>query len=242
MVIPPGWTVRVDPGTHALVLDHVAVERGDDEHARRLDRAPAGRERARDRRRRDGDDDLPHRALGGRPRRDGLLGRALRADRRDRRSGGDDPAAARLDPERDEDAVRALRRPLPARRRLHRQRPVRRREPPAGRVRRQAVLRGRDAARLRRHDRPSRRHRRPGAGLVRQRQHRGVPGGPAAAVGQALRRRRAGRGPLRRDPGQRAHPARADRRPQRPGRRLPHRRPEPPGARRSATAPRGSPR
>ena len=41
MVIPPGWTVRVDPGTHALVLDHVAVEQGDesthaDSIARRL--------------------------------------------------------------------------------------------------------------------------------------------------------------------------------------------------------------
>jgi 5-oxoprolinase (ATP-hydrolysing) len=41
VVIPPGWTVRVDPGTHALVLDHVAVEQGDesthaDSIARRL--------------------------------------------------------------------------------------------------------------------------------------------------------------------------------------------------------------
>ena len=52
--------------------------------ARGVDRAAARRQRARDRCRRDGDDDLPHRALGGRPRRDGLLGGALRPDRRRR--------------------------------------------------------------------------------------------------------------------------------------------------------------
>ena len=30
VVVPPGWTVRLDPGTHALVLDHVALERADE--------------------------------------------------------------------------------------------------------------------------------------------------------------------------------------------------------------------
>ena len=90
-------------------------------------------------RRRDGDDDLPHRALDGRARRDGLLGRALRRERRDGRAGGHDPAPARLDPERDAHAARALRRAVPPRRRLHRQRPVRRREAHAGHLRRQAV-------------------------------------------------------------------------------------------------------
>ena len=86
VVVPPGWTVRLDPASGALVLDHVAVGsvQAAAAHDRR-DRAAARRQRARDARRRDGDDDLPHRALGRRPRRDGLLGRALRA-RRARRS------------------------------------------------------------------------------------------------------------------------------------------------------------
>ena len=74
--------------------------RGRPAHADAIAHAPR-RQRARDRRRRDGDDDLPHRALRGRPRRDGLLGRALRRERRDGRAGGHDPAPARLDPERD---------------------------------------------------------------------------------------------------------------------------------------------
>ena len=112
VVVPPGWTVRARPSDAARSCSTaVAVEPAPPQraHADAIARAPR-RERARDGRRRDGDDDLPHRALGGRPRRDGLLGRALRPDRRDGRAGGDDPAPARLDPERDDDAARALRR------------------------------------------------------------------------------------------------------------------------------------
>ncbi len=80
VVVPPGWTVALDRRTGALVLEHVAVgEQGADavDYAASIARA-ARRERARDRSRRDGDDDLPHRALRGRPRCDGLLGGALR--------------------------------------------------------------------------------------------------------------------------------------------------------------------
>ena len=58
-------------------------------------------------------------------------------------------------------------------------------------------------------------------GLVRLRQHRGLPGGAAPAVDPALRPRRAGRGAVRDPPRERAHPARAARRPRRAGRRVP---------------------
>ena len=141
VVVPPGWTVRLDPASHALVLDLVAAPVSG--RARGRDRDAARRQRARDRRRRDGDRDLPHCPLSGSARRDGLLGRAVRRERRDGGAGGHDPAAARLDPERDADAARALRRTLRAGRRVHRQRPVRRREPHARRLRRQAVVRRR---------------------------------------------------------------------------------------------------
>ncbi len=108
VVVPPGWTVALDPGS-----GRARAERrhgGAQVLTRGPDRGAARRERARDRRRRDGDHDLPHRALGRRPGRHGLLGGALRPDDRDGRAGGDDPAPARVDPERDEDADRALRR------------------------------------------------------------------------------------------------------------------------------------
>ncbi len=113
VVVPPEWTVALGP-SGALVLEHVPVDdrRSAAAGGDRAGRDPAAdrRERARHRRGRDGDDDLPHCPLRRRPRRDGLLGRPLRADGRDDRAGGHDPAPARLDPARDEDAVRALRR------------------------------------------------------------------------------------------------------------------------------------
>src|SRR5581483_8188540 len=53
--------------------------------------AAGRRQRARLDRGRDGDDDLPHRPLDRRPRRDGLLARDLRPARRDGRPGRDRP-------------------------------------------------------------------------------------------------------------------------------------------------------
>ena len=195
VVVPPGWVVCLDARLGALVLDHVrrrpqARRRHDGD-----DRGASRRERARDRsptRWRRPIFRTAHSAVV----RDAMdYSAALCGPTgRDGRAGGDDPAPARLDPERDEDAVRALRRQLRARRRLHRQRPVRRREPHARHLRRQAVLRRRPTARLRRHHRAPRRRRRPRARDDRVRQHRGLPGGPAHPVGQALRPRRAGRG------------------------------------------------
>ncbi len=106
VVGPRGWSVRPRPRRHRraharrTVAPPRPARRG---CARRGDRARPRPKRARDGRRRDGDDDLPHRPLGGGARRDGLLRGALRPERRDDRAGGDDPAPARLDPERDED-------------------------------------------------------------------------------------------------------------------------------------------
>ena len=81
-----------------------------DEHgdAARSGHAADRRQRARVDRRRDGDDDLPHRALDRRPGRDGLLGGDLRSERRDRRAGGDGAVPSRLGAARDEDAAREV--------------------------------------------------------------------------------------------------------------------------------------
>ena len=92
----------------------------------------------------------------------------------------------------------------------------------------------RDADRLRGVGRAPRRHRRPRAGLVRVRQHRRLPGGPAPAVDAALRGGRAQRGAVRHPARERARAARAARRPRGAGRRVPHRRPRAAGARRAA--------
>ena len=130
---------------------------------RRRDRPGDRRQRVRVDRRRDGDDDLPHRALDGRARRHGLLGRALRPDRRDGGAGGHDPAAPRLDPDRDALAARALRRRPAPRRRVRDERPVRRRHAHARHLRRQAGLPRRGAHRLRGDGRAPRRRGRPAA-------------------------------------------------------------------------------
>ena len=98
------------------------------------------RQRARVDRRRDGDDDLPHRALDRRARRDGLLRRALRRGRRDGRAGGDRAVPPRLGAGRDGAPAREVGRPDAARRRVRDERPVRRRHPPAGHLRLQAGL------------------------------------------------------------------------------------------------------
>ena len=140
--------------------------------------------------RRDGDDDLPHRALGGRPRRDGLLGRALRAPTGETVAQavtiplqlGSIPNAMRTLLERFGDAFRPgdvyiVNDPFDGASHT----------PDIFVVK--PSFRRRDADRLRGHGRPPRRHRRPRAGLVRLRQHRGLPGGPAPAVAAALRRR-----------------------------------------------------
>ncbi len=158
-------------------------------------------------------------------------------DRRDGRAGGHDPAPARLDPERDADAARALRRRLRAGRRLRRQRPVRRREPHARHLRR----RSRPSPATRCSASPSRsRTTATSAAACPARcacdKHRGLPGGPAPAVAPAVRPRRAGRGAVRDPPRERAHPTRAARRPRRAGRGVPHRRPRAAGARRAARA------
>ncbi len=111
-------------------------------------------------RRRDGDDDLPHRALHRRARRHGLLGRALRRARRDGRPGRQRPVPSRLDPDRDRLAPAPLRREDAPRRRLHHERPVRRGHAPAGHLHRQAGASRGDPDRVRRHDRAPRRRRR----------------------------------------------------------------------------------
>ena len=116
VVVPPGWTVALDAATGALVLDHVAVER-------------AAREAARRRRSRvrlvanaleTAADEMAttiFRTAHSAVVRDAMdFSAALcGADGRDGRAGGDDPAPARLDPERDDDAARALRRRVRAR-------------------------------------------------------------------------------------------------------------------------------
>ena len=99
----------LDRDSGALVLD-LSRDRRRTSARRRRSRCASSANALATARRRDGDDDLPHRALGGRPRRDGLLGGALRPDGRDGRAGRDDPAPARLDPERDADAARRHRR------------------------------------------------------------------------------------------------------------------------------------
>ena len=103
VVVPPDWTVAsAERSARARARPRSSAPRRRGRQRAGAILRPIVGERARHRRGRDGDDDLPHRPLGGRPRRDGLLGRALRADRRDDRAGRDDPAPARLDPERDE--------------------------------------------------------------------------------------------------------------------------------------------
>ena len=77
VVVPPGWSARRDAATGTLVLERDAMAT---KHARRPGHAPDRRQRARVDGGRDGDDDLPHRALDRRPRRDGLLGRRLRRE------------------------------------------------------------------------------------------------------------------------------------------------------------------
>ena len=74
------------------------------------------------------------------------------------------------------------------------------------------------ADRLRDDDRAPRRRRRTAARLGRLRQHRDLPGGHPPALAAAVRPRRAGRGDLRGDPRERAHPADDARRPRRAGR------------------------
>ena len=189
------------------------------------------RQRARVDRRRDGDDDLPHRALDRRARRDGLLGRALRPERRDGRAGGDRPVPPRLGAGRDGAPAREVGRPHAARRRVRDERPLRRRHPPAGHLRLQAGVPRRDARRLRDHDRAPRRRRRAAARLGRVRQHRDLPGGHPPAVAAALRPRRAGRDGLRGAARERAHPAHDARRPRGAGGRDDRRRARAAGAR-----------
>ena len=218
VVVPPGWTVRLDAGTRRARARRSSPPsaRRRRAHADAIARAPR-RERARDRRRRDGDHDLPHRALGGRPRRDGLLGRALRPDRRDGRAGGHDPAPARLDPERDAHAARALRRHASAPGDVYIVN-----DPFDGASHTPDVFVVKPsflgetllgfAVTVAHHGDIGGRV----PGLVRLRQHRGLPGGAAPAVDAALRRGRAVRGAVRHPPRERAHPARAARRPRAP--------------------------
>ena len=70
-------------------------------------------------------------------------------------------------------------------------------------------------------------------GLERVRQHRDLPGGPPAALAQALRGGRAGRGGAQDHRGEHPHPADDLRRPRRPGRGLLRRRAGAAGARRA---------
>ena len=131
---------------------------------------------------------------------------------------------------------------LRARRRLHRQRPVRRRR--ATRPTSSSSSRSSSRRRLIGFAVTVAHHGDVGGrvpGHERLRQHRRLPGGPAAPVDAAVRRRRAGRRRLRDHPRQRAHPARDDRRPQRAGRRVHDRRARRSRSWRSATAPSGSP-
>ncbi len=86
------------------------------------------------------------------------------------------------------------------------------------------------ARRVRRHDRPYGRDRRRHRRLVREHRHRGVPGGAAAAAGQARAGRRAGRGHLEDHPLEPPHPAPELGRPARDDRLARARRPPPAGA------------
>ena len=148
------------------------------------------RQRARVDRRRDGDDDLPHRALDRRPRRDGLLGRALRrrAARRSRRPSrvpfhlGSIPTAM-------DSLLAQVGRPL---------RPgdvFVMNDPFDGGIHLQdifvvkPVFLDETLIGFAVDDRPPRRRRRPAARLERLRQHRDLPGGPPPALAAALRPR-----------------------------------------------------
>ena len=80
VVVRRGWTICRDPATATLILERDAASAvPSDRSGHAADRG----QRARLDRGRDGDDDLPYRSLDRRPRRDGLLGCALRRLGRD---------------------------------------------------------------------------------------------------------------------------------------------------------------
>ena len=236
VVVPPGWTVRLDDATRRARA-----------RPRRASTAARAATTTRSRMRLVGTRSRPlademattvFRTAHSAVVRDAMdFSAALCApDRRDRRAGGDDPAAARLDPERDADAARELRRRVRARATSTSSttrstaRATRRTSSSSSRRSRTATLIG-FAVTVAHH------------GDVGGR----VPGTIACDSTevfqeglrlpwlQARRPRRAGRGAVRDPARERAHPARAARRPRRAGRRVPHRRPRAAGARGAAT-------
>ena len=110
VVVPPGWSVAAPRGDRARSCSRGRLVSAPPHAPDPVTLQIVANALAVDRRR-DGDDDHPHRALDGRARRDGLLGGALRRPRRDGRAGGQRPVPPRLDPDRDGDAARPLRRP-----------------------------------------------------------------------------------------------------------------------------------
>ena len=182
------------------------------------DHAADRRQRARLDRRRDGDDDLPHRAFDGRARRHGLLRCALRRERRDGRAGASRcPFHLGSVPHAMETLLAKW---------GDRMRPgdvFVMNDPFDGGIHLQdifvfkPVFLDETLDRLRDHDRAPRRRRRAAAGLGRVRQHRDLPGGHPPAVAAALRPGRAGRDGVRGDPRERAHPAHDARRSRRAG-------------------------
>ena len=106
VVVPDGWSVRRhdehrDARARAGGRAWLSCGRSHATVRVRSGDAADRRERPAVDRRRDGDDDHPHRPLDRRPRRNGLLVGALRRAGRDDRAGGQRPLPPRLDPDRD---------------------------------------------------------------------------------------------------------------------------------------------